>query len=284
MDKTCAILSRTNLGLRPFESALTEAKIPYHLVGKSGFWAAAEVKAVLAYLGCVLYPADWLISGAIRSPFWPSKFLPKTKLLAALKEQLACEAVPGRQGAYFAYLARIPETLVNAKNLPALRDFTSFLHSLSRYRDLKPDETLKQILSALKAVEYYHDEESTPDNDPVGNLVELVKLAARHGSIKEFLDYCRRASAASKSKKGVALSTCHSAKGMEFNTVYLVGCQDGMMPHAKATDLDEERNIFFVACSRAERELHISYSGQPSPFLKSVVQCKEKEFACPTGS
>jgi len=125
-------------------------------------------------------------------------------------------------------------------------------------------------------VEYYHDEESTPDNDPVGNLVELVKLAGRHSSIKDFLEYCRRASAASKSRKGVALSTCHSAKGMEFNTVYLVGCQEGMMPHAKATDLQEEANVFFVACSRAERELHISYSGQPSPFLVQYLQQKKE--------
>jgi len=281
MDKTCAFLSRTNLGLRPFESALTEAKVPYHLVGRSGYWASPEIKAVLAYLGCVLYPADWLISGAIRSPFWPSKFLPKTKLLLALKTPAHPDDVT--MLSYWAALTTCPEKLVDSKNLPALRDFTSFVHSLSRYRDLKPDAALKQVLSALKAVEYYHEEESV-DNDPVQNLVELVKLAARHGSIKEFLDYCRRASAASKSKKGVALSTIHSAKGLQWTDVWLVDCRDGIIPHAKSDDLDGERNCFFVACSRAERELHISYSGQPSPFLKSVVQCKEKEFACPTGS
>jgi len=137
MDKTVAILSRTNLGLRPFESALTEAKIPYHLVGKSGFWAAAEVKAVLAYLGCVLYPADWLISGAIRSPFWPSKFLPKTKLLLALKTPAHPDDVT--MLSYWAALTTCPERLVDSKNLPALRDFVSFVHQLSRYRDLKPD-------------------------------------------------------------------------------------------------------------------------------------------------
>jgi DNA helicase II / ATP-dependent DNA helicase PcrA len=266
MDKpTTAILARTNLALRPFEQALTDAGIKYFLVGKSGFWAAPEVKAVLAYLGCCLYPADWLIAGAIRAPFWPTKFLPKTKLLAALKELHHGEADPGKQ-AYFNYLARVPEQLVDHKNLSALRDFTSFVHSLSRYRDLKPDEALKHVITALKAVEYYHEEEAV-DNDPVQNLVELTKLAARHSSIREFLDYTRRASAASKSKKGVALSTCHSAKGMEFGTVYLVQCSEGILPHAKATDLEEERNIYFVACSRAERKLVISYSGAQSPFL-----------------
>ena len=268
MDKTVAILSRTNRGLMPFESALTEAGVKYHLVGRSGFWSQPEVKAVLAYLGCVLYPADWLVAGAIRAPFFPSKFLPKTTLLAKLKEQHECEADPGKQ-TYFNCLARVPELLVDAKNLPALRDFTSFLHSLSRYKSLPPADALKSVISALRAVEYYSvEEDHSGDNDPVGNLVELTKLAAKHSTIKEFLDYTRRASAASKSKKGVALSTIHSAKGLEFSTVFMVQCSEGILPHSKSTDLDEERAIYFVGCSRPEHRLVISYTGNPSPFLK----------------
>ena len=275
MDKpSVAILSRTNLGLRPFESALTEAKIPYHLVGKSGYWNSPEVKACLAYLGCVLYPADWLIAGAIRAPFFPSRYLPKTKLLLALKTPAHPSDVT--MLTYWAQLTTCPERLVEPKNLGTLRDFTTFLHSLSRYRDLKPDDALKQVLSALKAVEYYHDEESA-DNDPVQNLIELVKLAAKHDSIKSCVDYTRRTSAASKSKKGIALSTVHSAKGLEWDTVYFVGVSEGVLPHAKSDDLDGEKNVWFVGCSRAERELHISYSGQPSPFLRNVVQCEVKE-------
>lgn len=277
MDKTIALLSRTNLGLRPFESALTEAKIPYHLVGKSGFWADAAVKSCLAYLGCVVYPADWLVAGAIRAPFWPTKYLPKTTLLAALKKPQNPDDVT--MTTHWWRLTNIPETLVEPKNLSALRDFTTFIHSLSRYRDLRPDEALKHVLSNLKAVGYYHDSEATPDNDPVGNLVELVKLAEKHGSVKEFLDYCRRASAASKSKKGVMLSTIHSFKGMEADVVYIVGCQEGQMPHSKATDLAEEKSIFFVGASRPRHRLVITYSGHPSPFLSSVVQCKDKELS-----
>ena len=274
MDKpTTAILARTNLALRIFEQVLSDQKVPYHLIGKSGYWSTPEVKAVLSYLGCVLYPADWLIAGAIRAPFWPTKFLPKTKLLAALKKFK--EDYP--DGSYWKVLISEPHELVENKNLNSLHEFTQFLHSLSRYRDLKPDEALKHVITALKAVEYYHEEETTPDNDPVGNLSELVKLAARQPSIKEFLDYTRRASAASKSKKGVALSTLHSAKGLEFSAVYLVQCSEGVLPHAKSTDLESERNCYFVGCSRAERRLTITYTGNPSPFLESVLKCKKQE-------
>ena len=270
MDKTISVLARTNRALLPVGAALMEQNIPHYYVGKSGFFAQPEIKSVLAYLGCVLYPADWLVAGAIRAPFFPSKFLPKSTLLAKLKEQHECEADPGKQ-TYFNCLARVPELLVDAKNLPALRDFTNFLHSLSRYKSLPPADALKSVISALRAVEYYSvEEDHSGDNDPVGNLVELTKLAAKHSTIKEFLDYTRRASAASKGRKGVALGTVHSAKGLQWQDVYVIGCQEGLMPHAKSDDLEGERNCFFVACSRAEQRLTITYSGTPSPFILVV--------------
>ncbi len=276
MDKpTCAILARTNLALRIFEQALSEQGIPYHLIGKSGYWASAEIKAGLSYLGCVLYPADWLIAGAIRAPFWPTRYLPKSKLLAALKEQHGSEVDPSKN-AYFNYMVRIPELLVDPKNLGSLREFVTFLHSLSRYRDMKPDEALKHLLTVLKAVEYYREEEITPDSNTLDNLAELIKLASRHSSIKEFLDYTRRASAASKSRRGVSLATCHAAKGMEFKRVFLVGVQEGLFPHAKSDDLESERNCFFVGCSRAERELFLTYVGNPSPFISGIIDSNKE--------
>ena len=63
------------------------------------------------------------------------------------------------------------------------------------------------------------------------------------------------------------LSTIHGFKGMEARVVFVVQVCEGILPHAKATDLDEEANIWFVAVSRPERELYISYTGQPSRFL-----------------
>jgi superfamily I DNA/RNA helicase len=271
MDKTVAVLARTNLALRPIEQALSDAGIRYHLIGRSGFWSAPEVRAVLSYLGCVNYPADWLLAGAIRAPFWPSKFLPKTTLMQELKDRA------GEDFGYWKQLAEAPQTLVPAKNLSSLREFTSFVHSLSRYKGIPSDEALKHVIQSLKAVEYYKDEAASPDNDPVQNLSELVKLAARYSNLKEFLDYTRRASAASKGRSGVALATCHASKGMEFSSVFLIGCQEGLMPHAKSSDPQEESNIFFVACSRAERELKISYSGAPSPFISGIIEASKKE-------
>ena len=268
MDKpTVAILCRVNAGLRLYEQALTEAGVKYHLIGRSGYWAAQEVRSVLSYLGGCVFPADYVVSGMLSAPFWPTKFLPKTKLRSRLKELAEAEGKT-----YWKLLTEDPRGLVDDKNLPALTEFTHFVHQLVRYRDLPAPDALKQVLVALKAVEYYSEEEASPDNDPVGNLSLLVKIASKFRTIKEFLDYARKVTAASKSKTGVALATCHAAKGLEFDSVYLVQCSEGILPHAKSTDLESERNCFFVGCSRAERKLTITYSGVPSAFLKKETK------------
>jgi len=124
------------------------------------------------------------------------------------------------------------------------------------------------ILKDLKAAEYYKEEESVEnDNNPVENLKELVKAAGKHETLRDFLNFIRKVQAASKSRKGCAIGTGHAAKGLEFGTVCLIQCTEGILPHKRSTDLLEEANIFFVMASRAEQRLHISYSGQKAGLL-----------------
>jgi DNA helicase-2/ATP-dependent DNA helicase PcrA len=280
MDKTTAIIARTNRALREPEQALVAANVPYYLVGRSGFWNAEEVKSVLSYVSASIFPADYTISGMLRSGFHPVKFLPKSKLQSRLKElKEADDSVT-----YWNLITQEPHTLVENRNLEALRNFASFVHSLSRHKSLPAGEAVKQILVALRAIDHYSEFEETPDNSPVENLADLVKIAGRHSTVKDFLDFTRRASAASKKRSGVALGTIHSVKGMEYHTVYVIQCSEGVLPHSKATDLAGESNAFFVAASRAERELVISYSGTPSiflaPYLTPVIQSESKEETC----
>ena len=275
-----AVLSRTNRGLAAVEQALSATEIPFHYINRAGFFAQPEIQISLAYLGACLFPANYLLSGMLRGDFWPTKFLPRTKLAARFKELKANDS----EVSYWALITKEPHSLVEPKNLEALQHFAQFVHSLSRYRDLPAADALKQILGALRVGDHFADQE-TIDNDPLANLSDLVKLAGKYRTIKEFLDFTRRVAAASRSKKGVGLSTIHGAKGLEFHTVFLIGAQEGMLPHSKSTDLEGERNCFFVGCSRAERKLVISYAGLPSPFLEKylsqnpplVVQSEEGE-------
>jgi DNA helicase-2/ATP-dependent DNA helicase PcrA len=262
---TSAILARTNRGLRPLEDQLSLLGVPYHLLGKSGFWSQPEIRVCLGYLACTQFPSDGAVKAALAGSFLPSRYIRKTELKKALEKKPEDKSV-------MQFLARHPDEAVSK--------FVHFLDKIRKYRDHTPKDALTNLLSELKAYEYYKEEENA-DNSPVENLQEIQRLSARYSSIKEFLAYTIRASHASKGKKGVCLATIHAAKGGEWDSVYVVAVQDGILPHAKSESLAEEANCFFVAVSRAKTNLHISYAGQPSqflaPFLKPEVDLTMEE-------
>ena len=102
----------------------------------------------------------------------------------------------------------------------------------------------------------------------------LVKMAAeKGGTTKEFLDFVRKLKYGRKSSKNVktvTLSTVHQAKGREWDHVFVIGVNEGRMPHRDG-ELNEEKRIFFVACSRAAKTLSINYNGVRSMFLNNYT-------------
>jgi DNA helicase-2/ATP-dependent DNA helicase PcrA len=262
-----AVLARTNRALRPIEDALSEAGIKYYVLGNSGFWSRPEIVSVLAYCACAAGNAnDNAVLTALRAPFEPSRYLKKKQIADGLKDlQKRDPAKPS-----------IMSLLYNHTESGA-RGFGRALWNMKRLRDMTASYAVKEVLKEIKALAYYQDEESAEaDNSPVENLLELGKIAERFSSLHDLLAHARRAQAASRNRKGVSLATCHAFKGREAPCVSVIGCSEGLMPHAKAENLAEEANIFFVACSRPEQTLHISYVGQPSrflaPFLPKVTE------------
>lgn len=114
----------------------------------------------------------------------------------------------------------------------------------------------------------YQTNDATPeDNDAVDNLQALRKIAEkRGGTARDFAAYANRC-AQVKRTDGVAFGTIHSAKGLEFKTVIIIGAAQGVIPHKKG-DFKEEQRIFFVGISRAKDRLRLSWTFYPSPFLK----------------
>lgn len=269
MDGSIMVIARTNRSLRPIESALADAGVPYKLIGHSGFWSTPEVRTALAFLQAAMFPSDWCLVSCLSSPFRITQYLPKAKIKARLKE-----IQTDKQPSYWHLLSKEPHQVVETKNLESVRDFVSVIHGLSRYRNLRAGDALKRILVQLQAFDYYADDE-TPDNSPIDNLNDLLKIADRFDDIPKFLDYSRRVAAAAKKKAQVSLGTCHSVKGLEADHVWFIACNEGVIPHAKSTDLQEEKNVFFVGASRAAKTLTITYSGVPSPFLKNVREMDE---------
>lgn len=133
---------------------------------------------------------------------------------------------------------------------------------------LPADEALRQLIDKHDMINFYgRVGKSDPmESSPIENLSAIVKMAAGKGTIREFLGYLRRLTHARRSSKALTLGTIHQSKGLEWDVVYLVGARNGVMPHRDG-ELAEESRIWFVGCSRAAKELHISYYKSPSMYL-----------------
>ena len=259
--ESCAVLCRTNLGLRAVEEECLNQGVKYHLLGDSGFWEASEIQNILYYVRVCATYSDNAILGAIRTPFWPSRYLRKKAVadeIKRLKDQKNLSAYKALD------------------HISGVNQFKDFIRSLYQYQYLPPSEAISNIIKGLHAVEYYKEEESiTPDRNPLANLKELVRIAGRYENLKEFVDFVRRITFASDKKTGVCLSTIHSAKGKEWPNVFVISVNEGILPHVRAENLDEERCCWYTAVSRAEKTLGVSYFGTPSIFLRRFL--KEKE-------
>jgi DNA helicase II / ATP-dependent DNA helicase PcrA len=118
---------------------------------------------------------------------------------------------------------------------------------------------------------YRVDDATKEDNEALENLQILRSIAAKFTTTQDFVVFANRCMHAKHTAKGVTLGTVHQAKGCEWRNVFLIGCRDGQMPHAKSLDIMEEKRIFFVAVSRAIDYLRISWSGPQSMYTRPEV-------------
>ena len=135
-------------------------------------------------------------------------------------------------------------------------------------QSLSASDALRNIIRDHNLYNRYRSSGDGMYSDPIENMNNLVKMAAAKGTVGEFLDWSRRAAYGRKSKKekDLTLSTIHLFKGRESKHVYLIGTEQGKLPHRDG-ELSEERRLWFVACSRASETLQISWSGNRSMFI-----------------
>ncbi len=136
-------------------------------------------------------------------------------------------------------------------------------------QELPAAEALKGIIRDENLF-YRYRHSGDMNNDPIENLNNVVKIAAsKKMNVFEFQNFIRKLTYGRKSKKekDLCLATVHQAKGREWKHVFVIGAEQGMMPHKDGV-LEEEKRIFFVACSRAAEDLQVSWSGSRSMFLE----------------
>jgi DNA helicase-2/ATP-dependent DNA helicase PcrA len=293
-----AILFRTNIQSRPIEMALRKASIRYHLIGGQSYFDRREIKDVLAYLKLFLNPNDEI--SLLRIANVPPRGLTDTtmeRLLAASHER-SCSV-------YAAMTNPVVQSMFLARAREAIGEFIELMH---RHRQPLALASSNLILkdwahNFLSEIGYY-DELRRGEKDPetaenrIENVKELIsgldEAGEDHSSplekIEAFLDDLtldsERAEEKERTGEAVTMITMHSCKGLEFPHVYVVGLEDGLLPHTRSKvegTIDEERRLFYVAITRAMKTLTISHCesrkkfGQviachPSPFLKELPQ------------
>ena len=287
-----AVLYRTNAQSRVFEEALRRAGLPYNIVGGFSFYERMEVRDVISYLKLALNPHDSIaLMRVINSP---ARGIGKSTL-DAIERRAKDYGV-----SHWETISIITEQTegLNPRAVTALKNFRKIITDLvqvttnaSSSESPVSDVVKAAILdtgyaNALKA------ENSDEAEARLENLQELVNAAVDYDEqeregLRDFIDHAALVSDADQYKRDapVTLMTMHSAKGLEFPLVFIVGLEDGLFPHARsATDpaeLEEERRLCYVAITRAERFLYVTHAmkrrvygeemaSEPSQFLNEM--------------
>jgi DNA helicase II / ATP-dependent DNA helicase PcrA len=284
-----AVFCRVTALTRNFESAFRAAKIPYQVVGGVSFYERQEIKDVLAYLSLLANSKDDL--AFLRVVNIPPRGVGKTSL-DHLAERAKALGLP------LLAMARQAQNVPGLKDKAAraLRDFGLLIDELTVLRDHTAEEVTRKLLALTGYRDYLAEEAKRENEDRLANLDELVSAAREFdhehpgASILDFMEEISLASAVDRWQEGagaVTLMTLHAAKGLEFPVVFIVGLEQGILPHARAQEIEreeeEERRLLFVGITRAERELYLShcrvreFRGQrlatiPSRFLSELPE------------
>jgi superfamily I DNA/RNA helicase len=291
-----AVLFRTNIQSRPLETAFRTAGVRYHLIGGQSFFDRAEIRDFLAYLKVFINPHDDV--SLLRIANVPARGLSDVtmeRLLGASQERkgsvFAAMKNPAVQvtfqakarGSIEAFIAFVEKTRVQLHQAassprPLLSWAEHFLNETGYFAELqrleKNRENAEARIRNLRELTATLDNFGRPADPPADRLqsfLEDITLDSEREEEKETGD-------------AVTLITMHSCKGLEFPRVYIVGLEEGLMPHARSAaegTLDEERRLFYVAVTRAMQSLTLSHCagrmryGQlmpchPSRFLKEL--------------
>jgi DNA helicase-2/ATP-dependent DNA helicase PcrA len=295
-NEKIAILYRTNAQSRVFEEALRRLRIEYNIVGGFSFYERTEVKDVIAYLKLALNPFDDI--ALLRVINTPPRGLGKTSL-----DELAFRAKDFSVSMWETLAIITDEKYDQPRNLTpraleALKSFRKLIEKLT----LKVGEAAQTdkpvtdvVISAIEDTGYANmlrAENTDESATRLENLEELVNAAVDYDKqesegLRDFIDHSALSSDTDKYDRNarVTMMTVHAAKGLEFPIVFLVGLEDGIFPHSRSlndeNELEEERRLAYVAITRAEKILYITHSmrrrvygeemaAEPSQFLNEM--------------
>ena len=307
LNSEFAVLYRTNAQSRSIEDALRKRDIPYRIYGGLSFYQRKEIKDVLSYMRLIINPKDE--EGLKRVINYPARGIGQTtidKLIVAAKEY---------DRSIFEVMGAIDKLNININSgtKTKLRNFVTMIKSF---------QIMNETATAFDMVEYVTKKtglvtELKKDGTPEGitrvqNIEELLngvkdfvegqkELADAKGDLSEFLEDVALATDLDKDTSDqdrVSLMTIHLAKGLEFPYVFIVGMEEDLFPSGMSmntrSELEEERRLFYVALTRAEKHAYLTYTlsryrwgklidAEPSRFIEEIDE-KYLDYITPKSS
>jgi DNA helicase-2/ATP-dependent DNA helicase PcrA len=320
-DLRAAVLYRTNSQSRVFEEAMRRASLAYNIVGGFSFYERMEVRDIISYLKLALNPTDSIaLQRVINSPprgigkhtieeltrragdygvsMWETIGLviekPDGLSLRAISALKSFRRIITKLGE-MAGVTAVQSPKSKVQSLPATERGDDLRESQSEIRNPQSAIVSDIVKAAIFETGYEHALKSEKTDEAearLENLQELVNAAVDYDEqglegLRDFIDHSALVSDTDdyKGDAPVTLMTAHSAKGLEFPLVFIVGLEDGLFPHSRsATDpaeLEEERRLCYVAMTRAERFLYVTHAmkrrvygeelaSEPSQFLNEM--------------
>lgn len=289
-----AILYRTNAQSRAMEDALRKRDIPYRIYGGLSFYQRKEIKDVLAYLRLVVNPKDE--EALVRVINFPARGIGQTTM-----DRLNLAANHYKRS-IFEIIEHIDKLnlSINKPTTEKLINFINMIKSFQVYNEKYDAFQMAEMVVKKTGLVQEMKKDGTPEGIArIENMEELLngiqdfvegqkELADANGSLVEFLEDVSLATDMDKDTSDddrVALMTIHLAKGLEFPYVFIVGMEEDLFPSAMSmstrSELEEERRLFYVALTRAEKQAYLTYvlsryrwgklnDAEPSRFIEEI--------------
>jgi DNA helicase-2/ATP-dependent DNA helicase PcrA len=303
-----AVFYRTNAMSRVLEDTLNRFNVPYQVIGGTKFYDRAEVKDAMAYLSLLQNPADQVsFARVVNSPRRGIGNTSQGRLaayantagLTIWEVMERAEEVPGLGAAAIKAVGRFHETMdllrarvdsgaAVADVLQAVLSETGYMEALEAERTIEAEgrvENLEALVEGAAEFDREREREGETEVPPLEGYLQQISLLSDQDSIED-------------KQELVTLMTLHNAKGLEYDTVFVVGCEDGAFPHMRALEEggeEEERRLCYVAITRARRRLYMTWAKErrlfgraeynlPSRFIDELpVELTERHTTVPAG-
>ena len=277
-----AVFYRTNAMSRVLEDTLNRFDVPYQVIGGTKFYERAEIKDAVAYLSLLVNPADLVsFTRIVNSPrrgignttqgrlasHANTTGLPIWEVIERVEE------VPGLSGAAIKSVSRFYEIVATLREradeegpvatlLETVLNESGYLEALAAERTVEAEgraENLEALVAGAAEFDIEREREGDSDVSPLEEYLQQISLYSDQDSLQE-------------EQELVTLMTLHNAKGLEYDTVFIVGCEDGAFPHLRALEEggeEEERRLCYVGITRARKRLYMTWARERSLFGRS---------------